>query len=113
MVNGEHICDCVHDLFGEMASGENRPGSYGQTSKLKVKRYNHVAWSTRLRCSSAAAITAHLTISETQVRTMQRLSSTMAPKTIFFVVAAVIIVVAAMNRILFAHDILNFLRLGH
>ena len=43
---------------------------------------------------------------------MQRLSSTMNPRTIFFVVAAVIIVVAAMNRILFAYDILDFLRLG-
>jgi hypothetical protein len=42
---------------------------------------------------------------------MQRLSSTMTPKAVFFVVAAIMIVVAAMNRILFAHDILDFLRL--
>jgi hypothetical protein len=38
--------------------------------------------------------------------------ATMSPKTIFFVVAAVVIAVALMNRLLFAHDILDFLRLG-
>jgi len=35
----------------------------------------------------------------------------MSAKTFFFVVAAIVIAVALLNRLLFAHDFLQFLRL--
>ena len=40
------------------------------------------------------------------------MSSVMSPKTFFYVVAGIIIVVAILTRLLFARDFIEFLRLS-